>query len=149
VTTPAAARHSLTLLASRLLDGRAAPDHWVGRLSSSALSAGTAVLALHLTSQARGPAGDRLEPLVARGARWLVEHQNDDGGWGDTTRSRTNISTTAIVWAALSLLARDGGGVAAAVAKGEAWLNRAAGGVSPDALRRAILQRYGKLRRHE
>lgn len=144
MTAPTAAQHSLTLLAGRLLDGRAAPDHWVGRLSSSALSTGTAVLALHLTAQARGQAGDPLKPLIARGADWLVEHRNDDGGWGDTVRSRTNISTTAIVWAALSLLAREGGAAASAVSKAEAWLRRAAGGLSPDELRRAILQRYGK-----
>ena len=93
------------LLVRRLLDRRAAPDHWDGHLASSALSTATAILALHLVAAARasrrhGPR--RLEPSVAAGVDWLIAHQNADGGWGDTVRSRSNISTTAIVWASLS-----------------------------------------------
>lgn len=139
-----AAQESLTALARRLLDARARPDHWEGHLSSSALSTGTAVLALHLTAQRRGPAGESLKPLITAGVRWLVEHQNDDGGWGDTIRSRANISTTAIVWATLSMLASHEQGVAATVSTAESWLRRAAGGVGPNELRHAILRRYGK-----
>lgn len=138
------AQESLTALARRLLDARSTRDHWDGHLSSSALSTGTAVLALHLTSQRRGPAGGSLKPLITSGVRWLVEHQNDDGGWGDTIRSRTNISTSAVVWATLSTFAGQEPGVTAAVSKAESWLDRAAGGVSPGVLRQAILRRYGK-----
>src|SRR5688572_33486547 len=80
-------------LVDALLRRRTAIDHWEGRLASSALSTGTAVLALHLTQRHRDSAAD-LQRLVTAGTRWLVEHQNADGGWGDTVRSRTNISTT-------------------------------------------------------
>jgi squalene-hopene/tetraprenyl-beta-curcumene cyclase len=40
--------------------------------------------------------------LIRNGAAWLAAHQNADGGWGDTTDSISNISTTALCWAALS-----------------------------------------------
>ena len=143
MTGPIVAQEDLTALVRRLLAARPAPDHWDGHLSSSALSTGTAVFALHLTAQERGRA-ESLQPLIAAGVRWLVAHQNEDGGWGDTIRSRTNISTTAIVWATLAMLASDERGAAAAVASAEGWLEREAGGVAPDLLRRAILQRYGK-----
>ncbi len=93
-------------LARRLLERRAAPDHWDGHLSSSALSTATAMLALHLVTAAaragKAAADARLQQSVAAGVRWLIAHQNDDGGWGDTIRSKSNISTTAIVWASLS-----------------------------------------------
>ena len=44
---------ALSTLVRRLLDRRAAPDHWDGRLASSALSTATAVLALHTAAQER------------------------------------------------------------------------------------------------
>ena len=134
------------LLAQRLLERRAAPDHWDGHLSSSALSTGTAILAIHLViaaEKARGVAtGARIERYVAAGVRWLIANQNDDGGWGDTIRSKSNISTTAIVWAALSAVAEPA--AAPAIGRGGEWLARAAGGSTPEALRAAVLARYGK-----
>lgn len=138
-----AAQERLATLTRALLDARSAPDHWEGHLSSSALSTGTAVLALHLTAERRGSAGESLRPLISAGVRWLVDHRNEDGGWGDTVRSRTNISTTAIAWATLSMLVSEERSAAAAVSTAESWLRRAAGGVDPDVLRRAILERYG------
>ena len=69
------------------------------------MSTGTAILALHLSVE-HGYARTAVEvrDCIDSGAAWLIESQNEDGGWGDTIRSRTNISTTAIVWAALSTL---------------------------------------------
>jgi squalene-hopene/tetraprenyl-beta-curcumene cyclase len=134
-------------LAARLLARRAAADHWDGHLASSALSTGTAVLALHLVAEARGPSSaphPDLVRLVEAGVGWLVAVQNADGGWGDTTRSRSNISTTAIVWAALSKVRARDAHVAATVEKAGLWLRHVAGDVTPDALRAAILRRYGK-----
>jgi squalene-hopene/tetraprenyl-beta-curcumene cyclase len=70
--------------------------------------------------------------------------QNPDGGWGDTIRSRSNISTTAIVWASLSKIAGNEASVVPAIDRSSVWLRHAAGDVTPVALRSAILRRYGK-----
>src|SRR5262244_2415836 len=94
-------------LARRLLDERTAPDHWDGHLSSSALSTATAVLALFMAARNGYRQAERLDPLVRMGTAWLLQHQNADGGWGDTDRSGSNVSTTAIVWAALSKVVAD------------------------------------------
>ncbi len=45
-----------------------------------------------------------LEPLVRGGLRWLVEHQNPDGGWGDTVLSHSNISTSTLGYASFQLV---------------------------------------------
>ena len=132
-------------LVRALLDRRSASDHWDGHLASSALSTGTAILALHLAAE-HGYSGRprEIHACTRGGAEWLIETQNEDGGWGDTIRSRTNISTTAIVWAALSTLPADDARLVTAIGRAADWLRRAAGATTPEALRAAILERYGK-----
>src|SRR5437870_1179185 len=92
-----------------LLGARTAAGHWDGELSSSALSTATAVAALALHAREIGrqnpDALTRDALLIAGGIQWLLAHQNRDGGWGDTDRSVSNISTTALVWAALAFAA--------------------------------------------
>src|SRR4051812_25043513 len=80
------------LLAERNVAGR-----WEGELPSSALSTATAVFALSLL-----PEREPHQGLISKGLNWLVENQNADGGWGDTVKSFSNISTTALCWAALA-----------------------------------------------
>jgi squalene-hopene/tetraprenyl-beta-curcumene cyclase len=135
---------AINRLAGRLLDRRAAPDHWVGNLASSALSTGTAVLAMEIAARNHYPGRERLRQMVGAGTAWLTRHQNSDGGWGDTVRSRSNISTTAIVWAALSSIAAGDVDARSAIERSETWLRQAAGGTTADALRSAIIRRYGK-----
>src|SRR5436190_245894 len=77
---------------------RVPAGHWVGELSSSALSTATAVCALTLADR------DRHLPSIQAGLGWLARHLNPDGGWGDTVFSKSNISTTALGWAALGLV---------------------------------------------
>jgi squalene-hopene/tetraprenyl-beta-curcumene cyclase len=93
------------------------------------------VAALGLAARAGREAG-RLGTLVDGGIGWLIGHQNDDGGWGDTPDSPSNISTTILCWAALGI---DG----QADARAEAWLRREAGELTPERLGRAIEARYG------
>ena len=85
-----------------LLAERGPHGPWEGELSSSALSTATAVTALELwqrhASERSAVSGQR--SAIEAGLKWLAEHQNADGGWGDTTLSFSNISTTALCWAA-------------------------------------------------
>ena len=127
-----------------LLRERDPVGQWTGELSASALSTATAVTALTLVVRRDSAAALRLRPSIDRGRAWLVQNQNADGGWGDTTRSFSNISTTTLVWAALGLGENDGPAEAGAVAAAEGWLRRAAGSLEPEQLVRAIEHRYGR-----
>ena len=139
---------TLAALVDGLYSRRAAADHWDGRLASSALSTATAAVALMIVARAEpnGPQAAPARQRAAGGVAWLVEQQNVDGGWGDTAISRSNISTTLIVWAALSMASPlfDDTGVGPALSRAERWLRDAAGALTPGALRHAILRRYGK-----
>ena len=71
-------------------------SYCVGELSSSALSTAVSCLALG-TIDKKAYAEEQSE---AR--QWLILNQNKDGGWGDTTDSPSNISTSFLVWAAFN-----------------------------------------------
>jgi squalene-hopene/tetraprenyl-beta-curcumene cyclase len=85
------------LLAERTPDG-----HWLGELSTSALSTATAVSALALVRR-HAPSEPCHDALIEGGLAWLAAHQNSDGGWGDTDRSFSNISTTMLCRAAFPI----------------------------------------------
>jgi squalene-hopene/tetraprenyl-beta-curcumene cyclase len=85
-----------------LLAERAPGGHWVGELSTSALSTATAVSALALV-QNNSPPPAAHDQLIAGGVAWLATHQNADGGWGDTVKSVSNISTTMLCRAAFHI----------------------------------------------
>ncbi len=141
---PARLAAALQRATAALLAEMDASGHWTGELSSSALSTATAVIALAKVDAEQHAA------LVRVGLRWLAENVNADGGWGDTTRSKSNISTTALCWSAFAAGSADAE-FPAVVAKAEAWLRERsrAGAEGGDAWRtsalpRAIAQRYGK-----
>ena len=71
--------------------------YWTGELSSSALSTATAVTALTLVD------ADANRDAIAAGLEWLADNRNEDGGWGDTVRSRSNLSTTFLVRGAIAV----------------------------------------------
>ena len=127
-------RAACEVAAGALLAELTAAGHWVGELSSSALSTATAVVAL--AQIGREADGD----LIRGGLRWLAQTQNADGGWGDTVKSKSNISTTALCWAAFGAVRADGD-FAETVAHAKAWLAKARGA---QALAAAIAARYGK-----
>ncbi|HEY7311988.1 MAG TPA: prenyltransferase/squalene oxidase repeat-containing protein [Gemmataceae bacterium] len=124
-----------------LLAERTPEGHWVGELSTSALSTATAVSALTLVQKATRAHGS-FDSLIAGGLTWLAAHQNADGGWGDTIRSFSNISTTMLCRAAFHLT-----GTAAAhddtLRHSEDWLHPRYG-KTPEELAEAVRARYGK-----
>jgi squalene-hopene/tetraprenyl-beta-curcumene cyclase len=125
---------AITSTAEHLLALRHPEGHWEGQLSSSALSTATAIVALHLVS------AQEHASYVSAGAAWLATHQNADGGWGDTTLSRSNLSTTLLCWSALHLVS----GCSSAQDKATAWIAAAVGSSDPEQIVKAVVGRYGK-----
>ena len=118
-----------TLLAERTPEG-----FWIGHLSSSALSTATAIAALQLARPN--------DPRISKGLQWLAENQNADGGWGDTVKSFSNISTTMLCRAAFHL-ADNVPNYSDASSRCEVWLTERYGR-KPQELAEAIRDRYGK-----
>src|SRR4051812_5991153 len=110
--------------------------YWEGELSSSALSTATAVVALCQVDTLA------YADFIAQGLRWLAGHANAHGGWGDTVLSKSNISTTALCWAAFGAAGADSE-FPNAVPRAAAWLERASGAASIPV---AVAARYGKER---
>ncbi len=121
-----------TLLQTRNLEG-----HWSGELSSSALATATAVNALRIVQH---ETKTNHQTLIDGGLKWLADNANDDGGWGDTVKSLSNISTTTLCWAVFD----EGDKFHDVVKRADAWLEKTAGGVDSNHLAPAIIRRYGK-----
>ena len=126
-----------------LLDARHPEGHWEGRLSSSALSTATSLGALAFVARQSSAPHPRTQERIEAGLKWLADNVNDDGGWGDTDLSFSNISTTTLCWAAFAMADADAR-YPEIVNGAEAWLTKAAGGVEPQKLASAIIRRYGK-----
>ena len=109
-----------------LLAERGPHGHWEGELSSSALSTATAVTALELWQRHAKPEPQSAirnpQSAITSGLHWLAEHQNPDGGWGDTVLSFSNISTTALGWAAFGAVPGAEAKWPQTVRRAEAWL---------------------------
>jgi squalene-hopene/tetraprenyl-beta-curcumene cyclase len=157
--------------AKELLLAERVDGHWVGELSTSALSTATAVSALALVAKAEGRGGKAegsaergarsaergqkaegrrqkeeeddepgglsagLRPLIDGGVKYLVGHQNDDGGWGDTDKSYSNVATTYLAVAAIHL-SGNACGFAEQLRRAEAYID-AKGRIA------GLKQRYG------
>ena len=123
------AKRASAMARQALLDARVPEGHWAGHLSSSALSTATAVCALTIVDRAK------FQARITSGLQWLEKNANPDGGWGDTIRSVSNLSTTTLGWAAFSATGQRAQGA-------ERWIIERVG--SLDNLASAIIARYGK-----
>jgi squalene-hopene/tetraprenyl-beta-curcumene cyclase len=118
------------LLAARLPEG-----HWQGRLAPSAVSTAVAALAMSLHPED----AERLERAVI----WLTNHQNADGGWGDTPESPSNLSAVLLARAALINSGLTLPSVRAARSDSGDWLSRTLGGDDRDGVVARVLSFYG------
>lgn len=130
-----ALRHRLE---GRLLELLEPEGCWRGRLSSSALANALACIALQDSPAVEAPTG------VEQGVAWLCGHRNEDGGWGDTPDSPSNLSTTLLCRAALRHTAvRAEPAVAEAVNAAAAWTQRQCGVAEGPALAGHVQRFYG------
>ena len=94
------------LLATQNTDGT-----WYGRWGVNYIY-GTSNVLRGLSHFHTGEDRNGLQNAVDRAVRWLKDHQNPDGGWGETTQSYTDVkqsgcgpsSPTQSAWAILALL---------------------------------------------
>lgn len=121
---------------SFLLARRGPDGLWTGRLSDSALATATAVFALSRVDAALHRSS------IQRGLDWLSDHQNSDGGWGDTPISRSNISTTLLAWSAFTA-ADPESGFRSAVDRAQSYILAACGSLDSKSIVAAVQKRYG------
>jgi squalene-hopene/tetraprenyl-beta-curcumene cyclase len=139
-TDPLAA--ALVKATGELRKERQPGGHWKGKLSSSALSTATAVCALAIYRRHASEPAVPTTPLILGGLDWLARQSNPDGGWGDTDVSKSNLSTTALCWAAFGA-ADEGKAYSQTIGRAEVYLRTVAGSIDPRAIARAVMVRYG------
>nr|WP_320119782.1 prenyltransferase/squalene oxidase repeat-containing protein [uncultured Marinifilum sp.] len=109
--------------------------YWDGKLSSSALSTAIAVFALWEYDS------KKYKAHISQGLNWLAKNTNIDGGWGDTIRSKSNLSTTLLSWACFSI-AKDHSAYADCIHNSEKWLTDRLKELDPESISTAILNHY-------
>ncbi len=121
---------------AELLSARTIAGHWEGELSTSALSTATAVMALEMIRRHRPTDDHSLDSYIKQGIHWLATHQNEDGGWGDTCKSISNISTSMLCHAVFHAT-RNAINYSSVTVNAKQYIDRS-GGVE------AVIARYGK-----
>ena len=82
-------------LRAELLQARTPGGMWKGQLSSSAISTSVAVFALYLIDE------ERYAPHIGKGVEWLKSTMQNDGSWGDSMESPSNLTATLLSYACL------------------------------------------------
>ncbi|MBI9059458.1 MAG: hypothetical protein JEZ01_16970 [Labilibaculum sp.] len=109
--------------------------YWDGKLSSSALSTAIAVFALWEYDS------KKYKHQITQGLDWLVKNSNIDGGWGDTIRSKSNLSTTLLTWACFSIV-KGHTTYIESIQNAESWLLDRLKKLDPKSISTAVLSHY-------
>ena len=120
-------------LCDMLLSERNEHGIWPGELSSSALSTATSVFALASVDR------EMYEPYIRSGMEWLVNNRNRDGGWGDTGLCKSNLSTTLLVYSAMTASPPENDVIDSC----ERYIKNITGSLDPRDIVRAVLKAYG------
>ena len=129
--------HAFETLKDRLLIERHENSVWRGELSSSALATATVITALSLIDR------DKHKPQIEAGIKWLCENSNEDGGFGDATSSKSNLTATVLCRAALQFAPKNTD-ARSAKNNAEQWITERIGDTSSTAIANALDKFYGK-----
>ncbi|WP_430816349.1 prenyltransferase/squalene oxidase repeat-containing protein [Carboxylicivirga sp. RSCT41] len=119
-------------LSGELLDKRPEDGSlWSGYLSSSAISTSVAVFALFMSDK------DKYQSHIVNGVAWLKKTMLEDGSWGDSPESPSNMTATLLTFATLSA-------VGEMPDQTKAFLTNNFGGISDTHIIEGVLKYYGK-----
>ncbi len=123
-------------LRDRLMAERNSDGFWTGRLATSALSTAVAIVALK-------SANDKADSKrIEAGLTWLCQNINADGGYGDTSGSISNVSTTLLCYAAVTFCQTNNKG-SQVLEEMERWLDGKGITLDSKSVTRSILKFYG------
>jgi len=103
---------------------------WRGKLSSSAISTSVSVFALYTIDK------EKYASLIVGGVNWLKTTMKEDGSWGDTLESPSNMTATLLTYA--SLYAVD-----APPQETSIYLKERFGGLTDQHIIKGVLNYYG------
>ena len=109
---------------------------WINRFCS-ALATSVAITALAIVDS------EKHRTLIEAGLSWLTENQNQDGGWGDSNLSKTNLSATLLTWSAF-MITEDSFRYKKVISKAKDWLNERIGSLKPSDIAKALNDKYGE-----
>ena len=115
----------------RLRKSRSADGMWRGELSSSAISTSVSVFALQRIDE------QRYREYIDKGVKWLHTTMKEDGSWGDSVESPSNMTATLLTYVSLYAVGQ-------APRQAREFLNHKFGGESEDSLIQGVLDYYGK-----
>lgn len=118
-------------LTARLKHDRCSGQMWRGRLSSSAISTSVAIFALQRIDS------EHYRTDIERGAEWLERTMCNDGSWGDSPESPSNMTATLLTYTSLYALGR-------APEQTRHYLEQRFGGIDDEHIVRGVLDYYGR-----
>lgn len=111
---------------------------WEGYLSSSAVATSIAIFTLYLYN------AEKYKTQIKKGLEWIINHSNEDGGWGDSPSSPSNITATLLVWASMSIeYINELPYSEKTLLNAEKWLLNKIGSLTPENIIKALEKRYG------
>ena len=114
----------------RLMKSRSVDGMWRGELSSSAISTAVSVFALQRID------AERYAEQISAGVRWLKATMKDDGSWGDSVESPSNMTATLLTYVSLYAVGQT-------PLETRQFLNHQFGGESEEVLIQGVLRYYG------
>ncbi|MDH6358471.1 prenyltransferase/squalene oxidase repeat-containing protein [Parabacteroides sp. PF5-9] len=120
----------IDVLREELIQRRSPGYMWRGKLSSSAISTSVSVFALYMIDR------EKYASYIQHGAEWLKRSMHDDGSWGDSLESPSNLTATLLTYASLYA-------VGEAPEKAKEYLNEKFGGSTDQHIIKGVLTYYG------
>jgi squalene-hopene/tetraprenyl-beta-curcumene cyclase len=123
-------------LEDKIIELQSADGLWYGQLSSSAVSTAVACFALQMNN------ADEDYNIIKSANHWLCKNINEDGGWGDTADSPSNITATLLAYANLSYSKTEHPAVLCTLERSRHWLENSIGTINSSNIRTAIIKKY-------